>query len=295
MINMPTINNEILETLFTKKTFSTEELNEFLSLEKQSLTDDLRAIIQFCNTNLDDIDDDVSYNTLIYALFLLKENESENQLDLILDILKWDDDVIEYWFSDLFTECFWSFVYHFGINQIDTLTEFLKQDEIETFSKEQVALALLQIYLKNEQTQNSISSIWTNLLEFYNAIPENYESIDLTYLAFFVSYVYNPTDNQKKLIKDLYEKEYIDLTVNGDYDELFEIIEEEKKVLTIFEINDDLIQFEKRNQKKFNSMIFDDFSVMNNNETSFFSDKKTQRNDPCPCGSGLKFKKCCLN
>lgn len=23
------------------------------------------------------------------------------------------------------------------------------------------------------------------------------------------------------------------------------------------------------------------------------SDKKTDRNDPCPCGSGKKFKKCC--
>lgn len=22
--------------------------------------------------------------------------------------------------------------------------------------------------------------------------------------------------------------------------------------------------------------------------------KKTQRNEPCPCGSGLKYKKCCL-
>ncbi|MBF0383979.1 MAG: SEC-C domain-containing protein [Magnetococcales bacterium] len=25
------------------------------------------------------------------------------------------------------------------------------------------------------------------------------------------------------------------------------------------------------------------------------SPKKVGRNDPCPCGSGKKFKKCCLN
>jgi uncharacterized protein YecA (UPF0149 family) len=24
-------------------------------------------------------------------------------------------------------------------------------------------------------------------------------------------------------------------------------------------------------------------------------DRKVGRNDPCPCGSGLKYKKCCLN
>ena len=28
---------------------------------------------------------------------------------------------------------------------------------------------------------------------------------------------------------------------------------------------------------------------------SGFSNKKPRRNDPCPCGSGKKYKKCCLN
>ena len=25
-----------------------------------------------------------------------------------------------------------------------------------------------------------------------------------------------------------------------------------------------------------------------------YNTRKTQRNEPCPCGSGKKFKKCCL-
>ncbi|MFA9615105.1 MAG: SEC-C metal-binding domain-containing protein [Deltaproteobacteria bacterium] len=25
------------------------------------------------------------------------------------------------------------------------------------------------------------------------------------------------------------------------------------------------------------------------------ADPKVGRNDPCPCGSGMKFKKCCMN
>jgi len=27
----------------------------------------------------------------------------------------------------------------------------------------------------------------------------------------------------------------------------------------------------------------------------FFAGDKTGRNDPCPCGSGKKYKQCCLN
>ena len=32
-----------------------------------------------------------------------------------------------------------------------------------------------------------------------------------------------------------------------------------------------------------------------NPPTPIRSKPKVGRNDPCPCGSGLKFKKCCLN
>ena len=32
-----------------------------------------------------------------------------------------------------------------------------------------------------------------------------------------------------------------------------------------------------------------------NPPTPIRSKQKVGRNDPCPCGSGLKFKKCCLN
>ncbi|MCG6940863.1 MAG: SEC-C domain-containing protein [Thiohalocapsa sp.] len=28
---------------------------------------------------------------------------------------------------------------------------------------------------------------------------------------------------------------------------------------------------------------------------SVFKDKEVGRNDPCPCGSGRKYKKCCMN
>ncbi|MBK3517601.1 SEC-C domain-containing protein [Carboxylicivirga sp. N1Y132] len=30
-------------------------------------------------------------------------------------------------------------------------------------------------------------------------------------------------------------------------------------------------------------------------EQPIVNDVKTGRNDPCPCGSGKKYKKCCLN
>jgi uncharacterized protein YecA (UPF0149 family) len=291
----PILHHQIAEVLFNNRTLTNEQLDQILSCDKNTLTADLQSIIQFCNNDVDDIRDDISYNLLYYALFLLKEIDAENQLNTILDILKWSDDTIEYWFGDLFTEYYWSLIYHFGKHQVETLEEFLKQDNIDTFSKEQVALALLQIYFKNPENQNSISTIWTNLLLFYNAMSEDSESIDPTYFAFFTSYIYEPNDDQKELIKKLYDKQYIDFSVNGDYDELFEIIETEKKCLNVFEVNNEFIKFENRPSRNYYSEMFEDFNGFKNVTSPIVVEKKVNRNDPCPCGSGKKYKKCCLN
>lgn len=312
MENLPILQNRIVETVFYNRTLTNEQLEEILSCEKTSLTKDLHSIIDFCSSNYSNTTDNISYNLLYYALFLLKQNESENQLNLVLDILKWPDEKIDYWFSDSFTEYYWCLVYHFGQNEIETLVAFLKNENLETFSKEQVALALLQIYLKIPENQTTISNYWTELLELYNNIPENSENIDYTYLAFFVNYIYHPSPYQKQLIKSLYDKEYIDLGVNGYSDELFEIEEDERECFTVFELNVDFIEFENRDKSNvFN--LFDEFIKYENRDKSNFgskmlenivslnqvqkpyvAEKKISRNDPCTCGSGKKYKKCCL-
>ncbi len=35
-------------------------------------------------------------------------------------------------------------------------------------------------------------------------------------------------------------------------------------------------------------------AAINNPDVAEFSQRRVGRNDPCPCGSGKKFKKCCL-
>ncbi|MBZ4042781.1 SEC-C domain-containing protein [Flavobacterium hibisci] len=119
--------------------------------------------------------------------------------------------------------------------------------------------------------------------------------MDPTYLAFFTSYIFNPSDYQKELIENLYDKGYVDFSVNGDYDDLFEIVEPEKNIITVFELNDELINFEKGNQSDFNSKLFEEFNKYQKNGATIVLEKKINRNDPCPCGSGKKYKKCCLS
>lgn len=302
MINPPKLNNAILEKLYLNQIISDDDLKEILAFDKTLLIEDCHAIISFCgdfydgldiDSVIDEVDDNISYNLLIYSFFLLKEIDAKNQLNLILDFLRWEEPKIHFWFSDLITVYTWSLVYHFGLLEIDKLVLFLKEENIDTFSKEQVAMAIYQIYLHNPYSENIIADYWTELLEFYNKLAEESAIMDETYLAFFVSYISKPSDYQTQLIKNLYDMGYIDESINGRYQDFLKITEPKGKILNIFDVNKDLIGYEKNESVNYSAKIFEDFD--NYNLKPLIVDKKINRNDPCPCGSGNKYKKCCLN
>ena len=298
MINPPKLNNTILEKLYSNNVISNDDLTEILTFDKTLLTQDCHAIINFCSIYYDtmehDFDDDdyVSYNLLIYALFLLKEIDAKDQLQLILDILHWSEEKLDYWFHDIFTEFYWVFVYHFGILEIDKLVHFLKQKNLESFSKEQVAQAIYQIYLHNPYSATIISDYWTELLEFYNCLPKEDEIVDEIYFSFFIMYISQPNEHQLQLIKNLYEKDFIDYSMNGDFKEFYKISEPKREIKSIFEVNNDFINYENENDEG-HSNFFEE--LKNLKLEPFITDKKINRNDPCPCGSGKKYKKCCLS
>ena len=50
------------------------------------------------------------------------------------------------------------------------------------------------------------------------------------------------------------------------------------------------IEINELNMKKYAETI----NMLINNRKQIFKQKKIGRNDPCPCGSGKKYKKCCL-
>jgi hypothetical protein len=294
MKNLPTLQNKIAESIFTNKTFTKEQLNEILACEKTSLTSDLLSIIVFCNCDIEDIPEEVSYNSVVYALFLLKEINAPNQLITIFNVLKWSDDTIDFWFGDSLCEYFWDLICHFGKDDIDSIVAFLKEDNIDTFSKEQGALALYQLYLKFPDKREHISTHWTALLEFYNNLPIESSGKDESYLAFFVCYIAEPNENQSILIKNLYDKEYIDLDVNGGYEDLYGIIEPKKEFKSLLDVNNDLIKFEKMLHKDYGTSLSREFNELIKSQTPIVSEK-INRNEPCPCGSGKKYKKCCMD
>jgi hypothetical protein len=299
-MNLPTLNHEITKKLIFEDLLSREDLETILSLEHLSLVQDLENIIHFYLDNEEEVinnEETYSDNAIVYALFILKEVNAENQFDLIMKILELDEDTLDVWFGFNFTSFYWSLIVFYGENKLEVLKESLKHNKSEIFSNEQIALAILQIFFRNEEKHEIIRKYWTELLEYYNNLSE--EEVEPTYLAFFVSYIHRPNDYQMSLIKSLYDKNYIDESVNGSFEELFEFEEDFRELATVFDIQNDLEKYynEIKNQNKFDN--FDDYIDYLNNKNKqspiVNTQPKINRNDNCPCGSGKKYKKCCIN
>jgi uncharacterized protein YchJ len=71
-------------------------------------------------------------------------------------------------------------------------------------------------------------------------------------------------------------------------------LEKDKKVKAVFELdNQQLVHQEVSGLSAGNPRENEKPSAQSSTSPSVNPDKKVGRNDPCPCGSGKKYKKCC--
>ena len=57
----------------------------------------------------------------------------------------------------------------------------------------------------------------------------------------------------------------------------------------------DAFEVEDQEESSWDEGDLDDDLEEEQPDTAVHRDQKVGRNDPCPCGSGKKYKKCCLN
>jgi len=82
-------------------------------------------------------------------------------------------------------------------------------------------------------------------------------------------------------IKKLYEKKWVDKALDGD-------------------LEDVELAFEMRSERStkrdlgLNDILEESFKIDRIVHAPISVEEKIGRNDPCPCGSGEKYKKCCL-
>jgi preprotein translocase subunit SecA len=89
-------------------------------------------------------------------------------------------------------------------------------------------------------------------------------------------------DKYIDLIREVFKTKPVDIYYDGDFEDI-------EISLGLRE------QRSKQREKNEIQKMLEDFEMEDRIQPLISTSSKIGRNDPCPCGSGKKYKKCCLN
>jgi hypothetical protein len=294
----PVFNHQEIEYLYQYDLrISHQKLREILALPRESVIADLERVLYDAEKrygyfyNLDYSTETHSF--VIHALFLLKELSAKKSLSKILSFIEFEYEFTDFWFGDHKTENLWMIIYCLGKDNIPILTEFLLKSGIDTFSKLAVSTAISEMVLQKMVKLDEIRPIYTELLDKMLTANLKDNIIDSDFIAFAIGDCLDcKLTELQPIIKKLFDKGYVSHSIMGKYDEVEQYLNgtkkhyrDERKSLNIFELYGSVTSKWFGYTKKDKAIKIPELPPIIN--------EKIGRNEPCPCGSGKKYKKCC--
>lgn len=309
-----------------------EKIETLLALPRPTLVADLHKVLNDAMARFDYFYeqecDENSLNFPNHALFLLAELRSTESLDLALNFMRQDDEWAHYWFSDLLTEIFPIFYYKMIGDDWQILKDYLLEPYNEPFQRMVIPAAIAIIgYHHPDKRQAAIHFLEDILNDFYENRAHYTGIIDIELIE---SIVHNLVELEAKdvfpLIEKLYHANMITDFMAGDLDEIRAYVNETerrdfffKTISNIFDSYQEVLSWgeplseEKRQAlaaelEESKKKLEENKKQIAEKERELAAAKgqlaqllsqakpdlpKAGRNDPCPCGSGKKYKKCC--
>ena len=241
----------------------------------------------------DDLDE--NYQLHFYALYLLGQFHDRECFPKIMELISLPGDTLDYLIGDAITSGLPDILYNTYNGDLDILKKTVNNPDIDDFARGGVLKVMGQLYLdgnlEKEDWQDFIRKIVYDKTEI-----GDYIYTELVYIICECHFV-----DMLPEIRRLFEDNRPDESSLGDYESCVDMMFEHKKNICVTPINaSDMLRnwamFEDSAEKEFSEKELEKiFKAAEDDRTLHNPAKKIGRNDPCPCGSGKKYKKCCLN
>lgn len=280
-----------------------EKLKQILSLPYDSLITDLKlvlhdAIIRYeFFRNIADSEDEWKENRLrfpIHAAYLLGELRVENSLEDLLETFRQGEEFIEFWYGEFMTGNLWEPLYYIANNQLSGLKEFVLSPNIWTYARSEVSGCVGQIGLHQPERKEEVIEWFRVVFSHLAGASLKDKLIDSDFISLAICDALElRAPELLPEIKKLYDLGYVSMSICENFNEVEQDIFKpkesyfKKERLNIFD------RYTEITTTWFGYTREDELS--NSGKEPLRVEVKTGRNDPCPCGSGEKFKKCCLN
>ncbi len=238
---------------------------------------------------------------LSHAIILMREFEIPNGLDLLFNFFRQDHNFIDFWLGDMREDLFTNVLIHYGKDKLESFVSFLTEPNINTYNKAMIGTALIMTSSIHPELKEEVNMHSQNVLRFFQENFENPLIGDTDFLGLFIADLMNvKAVDLLDDIKILFDKEYVGYGICGSYEDVVTAItSEESCIFRLKDINTIQQHYEYLVDNWYKSHDFKlpietyEADILNDNDKPVLS-KKVGRNDPCPCGSGKKYKKCCL-
>ncbi len=296
------VHNEINWLYESGLSIGEEKLKQIFSLPYDSLVSDLRNVLNdsICRYEYykkiydGDNFDEEKLTFAIHAFYLLGELHAQESLPTLLETLSQGEDFLEFWYGDHLTGNLWEPLYYIADQQLGVLNDFVLSPNIYTYARTEVTCCVAQIGLHQPDKREEVIDWFRNVFSHLSEASLKDEIIDSDFIGLAI---YDALELRSPEllpeIKRLFDLEYVSKGICGNFNE----VEQDmlKPAETYFK-RDLLNIFDRYKQ-----ITTTWYGYTNNDEVSGYGKEPIRalerigRNDPCPCGSGKKYKKCCLN
>lgn len=287
-----------IEAITYKNQKFPEEAFQTITANKQEAIPYLRGAIEKAIEEKKELDE--SYQLHFYALYLLGEFQDREFFPNIMEFVALPGETLDYLIGDAITSGLPDILYNMWNGDLEVLENAICDSGIDDFVRAGMLQVMGQLYLDGSLKKHK----WQ---EFIRQIV--YAEKDIGYYIYTqvaeVIYGCHFVDMLPE-IRHLYEKDRVDENSIGKYDScvdyMFRYDKDEQKFCrseikaadmlrgwAMFEADSD--DPNEKDDKALKDLLRAADREYNRQEPKV----KIGRNDPCPCGSGKKYKQCCLN
>jgi len=286
------------------------KLENIMSLPRETLIQDLELVLQdsikrysyFHKLARQDEWNEEAFNFVIHAIFILGELKASTSMNTIFHVLSQSDEYLELYLGDFLTEILWEPLYKIAENNLQLCKEFLFKPGVSTYSKATFLDVAEQIALHNPKRNNEIGNLFNDVIQFFLNSDINDNVIDSDLIGLMICNVLNIKGVELLPgIKEMFERGIVSTKICGSWMDVNVALSQpddfdnRREILSIFDRYKGITLTWARFKEE------ESYSEFNYNDQfdQLFKPAKAKRkigrNEPCPCGSGKKFKKCCLN
>ena len=312
----PEFHNPIINRLYESDfEIDRDVLTEILRLPRETAIRDLQKVLydsicryEYFNRQFEKGRiDEASLFFPIHAVFLLGEMEAGEALDDILETFRQGEEFVDFWYGDILLEVFWLPLYKLTRDNFDTFERFMLEPGIYTYAKSVISQAFFQCYLHHPEKRDGIVGWYEKILKAYNSADTD-NLTDAALIGFIVCDVLEADFHElMPVINQLYDAGYVEEEIPGTKKEVERDFGKKNPntwknpILSIYEQYDEIVNnwykwdegAEEETFEEIRNWMGNDLTETEAENSPVRKQPKIGRNEPCPCGSGKKYKKCC--